>query len=293
MSHAGMIISIPGPASYNLHSCQPGSEKELMGRRKRSILDDLVVLPWWCSPVASAFAYLFIGTLLPALVPQDNPFFAAFNTAMPQIAPMVALILLVPMPFAYLNGRKKRRLVDANRDLDSIRALSWRDFEQLVAEAYRRQGYRVRENLTAGPDGGVDVVLEKDGQLHLVQCKQWKSRKVGVSVVREMFGVMMAQNAASVSVITSGMFTQEAKSFAQAKPIDLIDGPQLARLVAGVQASPPAGSDTRHPGPSGDTSVCPQCGGSLVQRVARRGANAGKVFVGCSGFPKCRYTRDC
>jgi len=39
-------------------------------------------------------------------------------------------------------------------------------------------------------------------------------------------------------------------------------------------------------------SVCPKCGGALVSRTARSGANAGKSFLGCSGFPKCRYVKN-
>jgi restriction system protein len=34
---------------------------------------------------------------------------------------------------------------------------------------------------------------------------------------------------------------------------------------------------------------CPKCGSELVVRVAKKGANAGNGFLGCSGFPKCRY----
>lgn len=34
---------------------------------------------------------------------------------------------------------------------------------------------------------------------------------------------------------------------------------------------------------------CPKCGSELVARVAKKGANAGKEFLGCSAFPKCRY----
>lgn len=37
--------------------------------------------------------------------------------------------------------------------------------------------------------------------------------------------------------------------------------------------------------------VCPRCGGELVMRTARKGANAGKSFYGCSNYPKCRYVR--
>lgn len=35
--------------------------------------------------------------------------------------------------------------------------------------------------------------------------------------------------------------------------------------------------------------ICPCCGKKLVLRTAKKGANAGKQFWGCSGFPKCRY----
>jgi restriction system protein len=264
-----------------------------MGRRKKTILDDLMVLPWWCSPLAALVAYVGIGYVLPRLVSPQSPAFTALVTAMPKMAPMVGLFLLVPMPFAYINGRRKKRLVDGNRDLDSICALSWKEFEQLVAEAFRRKGYKVRENLTAGPDGGVDLQLEKDGQLHLVQCKQWKAQKVGVSIVREMYGVMVAHNASSVMIVSSGIFTQEAQNFAHGKPIDLIDGIQLNRLVSSVQVS---GSEARFEAnaevKSQPSTACPQCGQKLVTRTARRGSNAGGQFLGCSGYPKCKYTRD-
>jgi hypothetical protein len=36
---------------------------------------------------------------------------------------------------------------------------------------------------------------------------------------------------------------------------------------------------------------CPDCGSSMVKRKARRGANAGGEFWGCSTYPKCRGTR--
>ncbi|WKE65315.1 NERD domain-containing protein [Gallaecimonas kandeliae] len=34
--------------------------------------------------------------------------------------------------------------------------------------------------------------------------------------------------------------------------------------------------------------LCPKCGQPMVQRTAKRGANAGGQFWGCSQFPKCR-----
>ena len=39
------------------------------------------------------------------------------------------------------------------------------------------------------------------------------------------------------------------------------------------------------------TTTCPKCGSKLVERTARKGPNAGSTFLGCSAFPKCRYTQ--
>ncbi len=36
--------------------------------------------------------------------------------------------------------------------------------------------------------------------------------------------------------------------------------------------------------------LCPTCGASMVKRVAKKGANAGTPFWGCSTYPKCKGT---
>ena len=42
----------------------------------------------------------------------------------------------------------------------------------------------------------------------------------------------------------------------------------------------------------GSTALCPKCGSQLVQRTAKRGKNAGQKFLGCSNFPRCRYSKS-
>ena len=79
-----------------------------------------------------------------------------------------------------------------------------------------------------GADGGVDLVLTRDGEKHLVQCKQWRAFKVGVDVVRELYGVMAAKGAAGGFVVTSGRFTDEAQDFARGRNVQLVDGPDAA-----------------------------------------------------------------
>jgi restriction system protein len=41
----------------------------------------------------------------------------------------------------------------------------------------------------------------------------------------------------------------------------------------------------------GSTTICPKCGLPLVQRTAKSGPNAGRPFLGCSGYPKCKHTK--
>jgi restriction system protein len=204
------------------------------------------------------------------------------------VAPWIALFLLLPAPISAYHSWRKRKLLDKQKGLDSIRSLSWREFEQLVGEAYRRQGYTVRENAGAGPDGGIDLALSKDGKTYLVQCKQWRSWKIGVKVVREMYGVMTAKHAHGVVLITSGMFTQEARNFAAGKPIDLVEGRQLTDLVANVQKSPAFTSPNAPVTDDLTTKVCPKCGGEMIVKTARQGKYAGQKFWSCTKYPTCK-----
>lgn len=181
------------------------------------------------------------------------------------------------------------RRLEAQSGIESIRDLPWVRFEQLLAEAYRRQGSSVIENFSGGADGGVDLVLTRPGERCLVQCKNWRTQSVGVKVVREMAGLLLnASSDTRVIIVTSSSFTPDARDFALGKPIELIYGTKLWEMVRGVQSTPGTS-----PAPlSNSVPTCPQCGSALVQRTARRGENAGSGFWGCSRYPKCRFTQD-
>ena len=171
---------------------------------------------------------------------------------------------------------------------DPLNTMTWPEFEILVGESFRRQGYAVTEVGGKNADGGVDLVLTRDGQTFLVQCKHWKAYKAGVNVVRELFGVMAAEKAAGGFVVTSGSFTQESQAFAKGKNIVLIDGPRLIGMIRGarqMQQATPAMEAI-----SSDI-LCPKCGEIMVRRVAKQGAGSGTAFWGCKRFPKCRGTR--
>ncbi|WP_353846625.1 topoisomerase DNA-binding C4 zinc finger domain-containing protein [Methylobacter sp.] len=41
-----------------------------------------------------------------------------------------------------------------------------------------------------------------------------------------------------------------------------------------------------------DENLCPQCGRPMVLRIATYGDNQGNQFLGCSGYPRCRMTKQ-
>lgn len=125
-----------------------------------------------------------------------------------------------------------------------------------------------------------------------MQYKHWKAYKVGVSVVRELFGLIAAKGAAGGFVITSDRF--EAKDFAAGRNIRLVDCEALFALIQSVRktGAGPAAVPQGAPLPASDTPGCPLCGEAMVKRTAKRESNAGQVFWGCSGFPGCRGVRQ-
>ena len=278
-----------------------------MSRRQSELATLLVALPWWVSVILATIAYMALAYGAPNLN-LSNPFLQPIaKITAPLLALPAALLLLALAVASAFATLYRRRLLDRQRDLESLRQTTWQDFERLVGEVYRRQGYRVVETGGGGADGGIDLKLIKGGETWLVQCKRWRQEKVGVKVARELFGVVAAEKATGGILITTSAFTLEAENFGRGKPLRLIAGEELLRRVKAVQkgscspeaTAPTAARTEPKPAlaPSASLSstlvmpVCPQCRAPMVRRVARQGQNAGQAFWGCSQFPKCRATQ--
>lgn len=255
-------------------------------RRKEGLFQVLLDFPWWVSIIVGGVAFVMLRWIVPSVV-AHNKILADIAQGFSGVAGYIALFFLFPAGLSFFKQVIRGRKLEAQRNLESVRDLSWREFEGLVGEAFRRQGYFLIEKGGNQPDGGIDLVLRKDGQLIYVQCKHWKSRQVGVQIVREQFGILSASNATKVIIVTSGSYTDEAQSFAAGKPMELIDGRALLQLICEVQVSGRVISSAV----SADTVTCPKCGSAMLQRIAKQGANAGKPFWGCVRFPACRGIR--
>jgi len=289
-----------------------------MARRKRtSLIEDLIelvaMLPWWAGVGIALLSYLLLHQIaaqpLTAVAQPGQMSAVVAQGVWRTLASVgqyaVPMICLVAACVSAWRRKVRASLVTDVAQLkatDALDGLSWREFEMLVGEGFRLQGYQVVETGGGGADGGVDLVLTRPGknggEKFLVQCKQWRALKVGVDVVRELYGVMAARGATGGFVVTSGRFTDDAVSFASGRNVTLVDGPKLlglirqARADARQRAARTGGvKATRPTADEGHATACPLCTKPMVRRTARRGANAGGEFWGCTGYPACRGTR--
>ncbi len=281
--------------------------------RRNGVAEDLfkitATLPWWMGIAFAVATYLLLQPYaIPEMPIQVVPGQASRVVA-GQIGRTFAYYGQYILPLLFLSGalasffkqRKRKNLVriaGSGKTDDPLHDISWRDFELLVGEVFRMRGFTVIENDNGGADGGVDLVLRKEGEVFLVQCKQWRAYKVPVNVVRELLGVMVTKGAAGGFVVTSGIFTLEAQAFAKGQNIELIDGPMLTAIIEkthGMSSNKVDRTKKNVPESTLSTAsaepICPQCGNSMVKRVARKGANSGKKFWGCVEFPRCRGVR--
>ena len=285
-----------------------------MSRRKRTspatdVMDLVALLPWWAGVALALVSYLLLHGVAAQPMP-DAPTAAgqmgtfATKSLWRTLANwgqylIPALCLAGAAVSAWRRSVRATLVADVaqSKSSDALDGMSWQQFETLVAEGFRMQGYRVAETGGGGPDGGVDLVLSKPGdqgsEKFLVQCKQWRAFKVGVAVVRELYGVMAAKGATGGFVVTSGRFTAEAIEFASGRNVMLIDGQKLHAMIRQVQGQATSGSErtTAFRQEIAAAPTCPVCSGPMAKRTAQRGPNHGRQFWGCSGYPSCRGTR--
>jgi restriction system protein len=276
-----------------------GIRGDRMARRNKSGIEALASLPWPLVLVVGVVGFLAIRYGVPWWLSNHTGMLAqGFKQQSSAVfAPLAWLVLAMCWLAALascLGARQRRRLLDTRTTLESLASGGWRQFELLVGEAFRRQGFAVEETGLGGADGGIDLILRRNGQRTLVQCKQWKRQQVGVAVVREMAGLLVHHQAQVVKIVCSGRYTKDAEAFAHGKPIELIGGEQLLAMIQSVQQAPTEQATSARIAPTlasapppATVEACLRCGNPMVERANRR---TGETFLGCSQFPRCRAT---
>jgi hypothetical protein len=121
-------------------------------------------------------------------------------------------------------------------DTDALARLSWQDFEHLLAEHYRAQGYKVEHHAHATSlsslGGSLDLRLTRGSESIVVQCGHWDTAEVAVQEVHDLLSVMLNEAATRGVLITRGRFSSEAIAVQRRQPrLQLVDGDVLRAML--------------------------------------------------------------
>jgi restriction system protein len=167
--------------------------------------------------------------------------------------------------------------------------------ELLIGEIFRRQGYTVELSAAVNTDDGIDLMLRRDSETTLVQCKHWAAARVTAREVRDFYGAMAAGGAPHGILVTMGAFTPDALDFAPTKGIELLDGRAVAAKI--TAAAKPGENLCVVSSWIDDFTAharifdpeCPVCHSTMVIRHNR--AN-GTPSWGCRNHPRCPGRRE-
>lgn len=115
-----------------------------------------------------------------------------------------------------------------------INTLSGVEFEKICQKLVEKMGFAT-ETTKASGDGGIDLIAYNNQPLlagkYIIQCKRY-SGSVGEPIIRDLYGVVMSERANKGILMTTGYFTKSAITFANGKPIELIDGKEMQGLLS-------------------------------------------------------------
>lgn len=271
-----------------------------MPQRRRSVggrvREGLAAIPWWVVAVTMALVALTVSLLLRTWAQAPGAGAAARQLVFELLrwGGPALLVLLVFWAKQPARGSGDGMSAGEPEDMAAmLKGMTWASFEKLVGEAFRQRRFAVLANGETPAGDEVDMVLRKGGETHLVLCKHWRAERVGVQVLRDLQLTLAARSAVSAYVLTSGHFSDDARAFAKAAAIHLVDGPRLARWLKTAQRSLKSVSGSAAGGlPAGPSAeptspACPKCQASMIKRQARRGVHAGSTFWSCTRYPSC------
>ena len=183
--------------------------------------------------IPAMIAGLLLGWLIyhhiarPSWISELPPFFSELLTLLESASILTAILIAAIL---LLRAERQRKRAARSITTEDLYALSPAEFEQYVANLFRKKGYRVTLRGRSG-DHGVDLELERSGDRRaIVQCKRYRN-PIGPDIVRELFGTMIHESVHHAFLVTTAGISPAARHWARNKPMTLIDGPTLVQIA--------------------------------------------------------------
>jgi restriction system protein len=229
----------------------------------RALIGLVTRVPAWTVAAIALLLYVGGGLVLPLALRWSTLLLVEANVIGTSLAALIGLGWLV----VQMEARDRRHLLEWTSNL---RLLTAEEFEWLVGELFRREGWKVQETgRQDGPYGNIDLELTHGASRMIVQCKRWQSWLVGVDDIRGFAGTLLREGVRGSSgfFVTLSDFSQQARTEAEMTGITLIDGGDLHSRV----------ERARRPEP------CPICQAAMILSRSSRGWWFRCNAVGCQG----------
>ncbi len=171
---------------------------------------------WWIS-LLIALGVVLVARLL---VPREYFLFAAFGAL-----PFAVIAAIAARRQARVPGARRVAAVE-----QSVAAMSWKTFCDLLEQGFRRDGYEVTR--LSIPEA--DLQLVKGGRTVLVCARRWKAARVGVEPLRALQRAARVREAQGCVHVAVAELSETADAFARQQGIQVLQAPELSILLRGL-----------------------------------------------------------
>lgn len=275
-----------------------------MRGERRNHLEDLIYAPWWANIIILIAVNIFIRKIIPIWFTNQSSqghTGKILSGAVTQAAPMIANMFSIAIGFTLIlsigrtliiNIKNKKNKSYNNIEIKmpnilthkTLQEMEWFSFERLCEEYIKAEG-NIALRTQSGKDGGVDIYIydrSLKNKLAIVQCKAW-NKYVGVSVARELHGVMVSEKVDVGIIMITGKFSDDAIEYAIKNGIGLINGEKLIEEINNLPNEQRELIIAEVLNDDYKTPTCPSCN---IKMKFRENNN----FWGCPNYfktPKC------
>ncbi len=202
------------------------------------------------SPVISfiSLAVLIAGTILAVKNPLgnsiSNALFISFLTLAVVVsftykgvlAPLAAFLgagflLLMPSKPEEKKEKTEEEVTESTEELEEIlmESLTPEEFSKLIEDLIKGMGGKDVKILEIS-DTGVDMKATLEDRSYVILARRYKGT-ISMKLLRRLFERMLEEGADRGMFITTSTFSQNAYRFVEGKPVDMIDGKELKKLL--------------------------------------------------------------
>ncbi|MDD3262587.1 MAG: restriction endonuclease [Candidatus Absconditabacteria bacterium] len=187
--------------------------------------------------------------------------------------------------------------------IEKLKAMHPKDFEDFIKLLFELRGYKIIyksfwkkyfSSRIAKKDGGIDLIVVKDGKKIYVQIKKKNTDMIGVEVMRSFYGAIVnkLKGEDKLLLITTSIFSEDAEKFAKENNIEIMSYKEIEQEIDGLEKDINNKqkivlflSRTNYYSNKYNQNIrtCPKCGAPLKWRK--------EGFYGCQNYYKtgCDY----